>query len=143
MGKTALYRFFSADDDLLYVGITLNPFVRMKQHAVRKPVHQVCHVRIEWFDDRKAAIKGEFAAIASERPKWNVVGRRKERIVPRAIRISPSEIKNARKRLGWTQHDLASYLGVTQPAVSRIENGGGYNGAIGKLLDALKQKAEQ
>lgn len=30
--KTALYRHWSAEDELLYIGISLQPLARLKQH---------------------------------------------------------------------------------------------------------------
>lgn len=37
LGGTFLYRFFDADGNLLYVGITWNPWVRWRVHRKEKP----------------------------------------------------------------------------------------------------------
>lgn len=37
MPKTALYRFFDAEDVLLYVGISKDPMDRFKAHIAAKP----------------------------------------------------------------------------------------------------------
>jgi len=39
-----------------------------------------------------------------------------------------------RARVGWSQRDLASYLGCSQAMVCRIENGADPNGPVSRLL---------
>jgi predicted GIY-YIG superfamily endonuclease len=69
---TALYRHFNADDDLLYVGISLDPFHRMTKHKEQSAwFSQVARITIEWFPDRKSACAAERAAIIAERPRLN------------------------------------------------------------------------
>lgn len=81
MGQHALYRFWNADDQLLYVGITLNPGARWKAHQYDKPWwSNVARITIELHPDRAAALASERAAIHAERPLYNVVHNRGVRI---------------------------------------------------------------
>lgn len=78
----ALYRFFGADDALLYIGITINPGSRWRSHSKDKPWwHEVAKVTVEQFDSREAVEVAERAAIQAERPKYNVVHNRHRPLV--------------------------------------------------------------
>jgi predicted GIY-YIG superfamily endonuclease len=69
-----LYRFFYADDQLLYVGITANPGARWTYHSRKKAGwRQVVRATIEHFDSRDEVIKAEIIVIQTERPLWNVL----------------------------------------------------------------------
>lgn len=73
---TALYRFFSVEGALLYVGIAFDPDSRAKQHAATKSwwgnVDQA-RTTVEWHPDREAAETAELAAIRAENPLHNIV----------------------------------------------------------------------
>jgi len=69
--RTALYRYWSVDDDLLYVGISTNPFRRMSDHAVGQ-LDAISNITIEWFDSREEAEQLEALAIQTERPFYNM-----------------------------------------------------------------------
>lgn len=74
-----LYRFYDADDRLLYVGISLSVFQRWQQHSADKPWWQhVCRGVLEHFDTREAAAQAELCAIRDEDPLFNVIGRPRE-----------------------------------------------------------------
>lgn len=74
MSEHALYRFFGSDDALLYVGITLDPGRRFKQHREAKPWwSDVKNITIEVYPDRESVLEAERRAIERERPKHNVV----------------------------------------------------------------------
>lgn len=71
--KTALYRHFSADGRLLYVGISLNTVQRTAQH--RNGAHwfrDIARIDIEWLPERASALASEAVAIATENPLWNL-----------------------------------------------------------------------
>jgi transcriptional regulator with XRE-family HTH domain len=46
--------------------------------------------------------------------------------------------KTIRDRLGWSQAQLADYLGLSQPAVARCEAGHSESGPVSRLLDQLE-----
>lgn len=74
-GRTALYRLFSAADQLLYVGISHKPDIRWGQHSEEKEWWpQVVRRDVEWHATRAGAERAELAAIADEKPMHNVVG---------------------------------------------------------------------
>ncbi len=52
-------------------------------------------------------------------------------------------IRKARKRKGWSQQKLADEVGITNPAVSQIETGGGIDdGTLRKMAVALEDHFE-
>jgi hypothetical protein len=72
---TALYRYFDADDALLYIGISNDPAFRGKAHLYESrrddwPQRAVRRVD-EWHDSRPLALKAEEVAIKAERPLYN------------------------------------------------------------------------
>lgn len=70
----ALYRFYGVGNRLLYIGLTLNPGSRWKDHAKGKPWwHEVRNITIELHPSRAAVEIAEKAAIKAERPLHNVV----------------------------------------------------------------------
>tara|TARA_B100001559_G_scaffold270296_2_gene238257 strand:- start:23 stop:589 length:567 start_codon:yes stop_codon:yes gene_type:complete len=72
MSKTALYRFW-LDDELLYVGISLNVFARISQHKRDKDwFDQITNITVEHFDTREKALDAEAKAIKEESPKYNI-----------------------------------------------------------------------
>jgi hypothetical protein len=71
--RAALYRLFGTNDELLYVGITLSPAARLKEHSWRKPWWpEVQRHEIEWHENWHAAAAAEQAAIEAEGPKYNI-----------------------------------------------------------------------
>lgn len=73
--RTAVYRFFDAAGDLLYIGIAENPDGRWKKHASRKPWWpEVARKTVEWFDNREEAGAAEHRAIRTEHARHNIAG---------------------------------------------------------------------
>lgn len=72
-GPTALYRLFDAGGVLLYVGITLDPARRFKEHRKVQPWwSQVARREVEWLQlGGRRAEEAEWAVIAAEGPLWN------------------------------------------------------------------------
>lgn len=71
--RTALYRFYDARGDLLYVGTTNNTSRRWVQHEKCQPWwHLVCLTPVEWFEERAVAEAAEVSAIETEKPRYNV-----------------------------------------------------------------------
>jgi predicted GIY-YIG superfamily endonuclease len=70
----ALYRFYDATGQLLYVGITNDPGRRFGQHADSKPWwHAVANIKIEVHPSRADVLSAEREAIVNERPLHNVI----------------------------------------------------------------------
>lgn len=73
MSTHALYRFFDAAGDLLYIGITNDPSKRFGRHASDKPWwEEVDRIDLERHPSREAVLAAEAAAIKTERPRYNV-----------------------------------------------------------------------
>ena len=47
------------------------------------------------------------------------------------------DVKALRNSRGWTQDQMAAYLGLDRSSVSRIENGSEISGPVRRLLDLL------
>ena len=72
--KTALYRIWGKDDQLLYVGISKSALGRLGQHLTEKTWSaDIANVTIETFPTRELAAAAEVAAIKAEKPLHNVV----------------------------------------------------------------------
>lgn len=73
--RTALYRYFDADDVLLYVGISIDPDERWKSHLYgserRTWPKEAVRRTDQWCDSRPEALKAEEKAIKSEKPLYN------------------------------------------------------------------------
>jgi predicted GIY-YIG superfamily endonuclease len=69
---TALYRYYSEDGELLYVGISINPILRLQQHQQASWCEQVSHIDIERFESRAEALQAEAEAIRNESPAYNI-----------------------------------------------------------------------
>lgn len=68
-----LYRLFDRDADLLYVGITADPALRIQTHRRRKPWgHQIHRAHVSVFPTVDAAMTAERAVIEAEQPRHNV-----------------------------------------------------------------------
>lgn len=68
-----LYRFYAADDSLLYVGITNNPARRFSKHRDEKDWWlDVTRIEMEQFDSREALLSAEKVAIKTESPALNI-----------------------------------------------------------------------
>ncbi|MBP5892819.1 GIY-YIG nuclease family protein [Streptomyces scabiei] len=112
--RTALYRCFDADEELLYVGISYDPTARWKQHQSNSPWWRDVAVRtVEWFDDRPAAEAAERKAIQTEGPRHNVV----HRPTPVPGRIAPVANPSRPQR---TLADIYADKPLTDAQVRRI-----------------------
>lgn len=71
--RTALYRYFDANDKLLYIGISIDPDSRLRAHRDNHEpwVPAVASRTVEWLDSRPLALKAEEDAIKAERPRYN------------------------------------------------------------------------
>ena len=116
-----LYRHFSEDGTLLYVGISINGFRRLADH--RHHAHwfeQIRTITLEMFPSRQSVIQAEREAIASEGPKHN-------RMVPffcanRSQGLTPTEI---RSRIpegveSFSPRELGPILGISLDKTRRL-----------------------
>ena len=77
--KTYLYRFFDADDRLLYIGIARDPAERFEWHEKNSMWWNYATRReIEEKTSRKQAYRDETKAIQTERPIFNKVASRRD-----------------------------------------------------------------
>lgn len=73
---TALYRLYDQADELIYVGVAVDPERRWKNHAVNSRWWPNVQRRsVEWHDDRPTALAAETRAIVAENPVYNVAGK--------------------------------------------------------------------
>ena len=76
---TQLYRAFTEEGDLLYVGISLSVFSRLSAHKKTAEWFEKCsRIDVETFPNRSQAEKAEMKAIKTEFPKFNKQGKVKE-----------------------------------------------------------------
>lgn len=69
-----LYRFFSVDSVLLYVGISVDPGRRLTQHAAVKDWwREIATITISQYPDRTSVLVAEKIAIEEEKPVYNVI----------------------------------------------------------------------
>lgn len=72
--RAAVYRFYAADDTLLYVGVTQRFGTRWSAHAKQQPWWpQVARQASTWYDTRAEALAIETEAIKTEKPVHNVL----------------------------------------------------------------------
>lgn len=72
--KTALYRHYNIDNQLLYVGISLSAperFIAHKQTSLW--ADDMVRMEVEYFYNRKDAIAAEKLAIKTEKPLHNII----------------------------------------------------------------------
>jgi len=70
---TCLYRHYDEDGNLLYVGISANPFNRLVQHKYgSKWFNDVVSIQIERHPSKFLALQAERIAIDRENPKYNI-----------------------------------------------------------------------
>lgn len=123
--RTALYRFFNAEDVLLYVGITKNFGQRWINHASSKPWWtEAQRHTAEWFETRCDAAAAEKRAVVDERPKYNIVHKPKapRRPVPR--QPVPPKVHADLSADYWDTADVAAYCGVTPQSVRTYRSRG-------------------
>ena len=116
----AVYRLFSAEDVLLYIGMSKNFGRRWMQEAAEKPWWpEVKRQTVEWYDSQDEAAAAETAAIGVEHPVHNLRGlpAHLRRVPPRPEFPPPPE---------WSDDDRARIIDrirevVTQPDVSHAE----------------------
>jgi hypothetical protein len=123
--RAVVYRAWTADRELLYVGMSANPFLRLSNHAPTQPWWaEVTEVTLEHFDDLEAARQAEAAAIAIEGPKYNVrhSARPRRRLEDKA---TMTRLEYLRREAGFSPEELSDALDtrVTGMTIRRLESG--------------------
>lgn len=72
--RTALYRHWDEEDNLLYVGISLSAVARLSDHMANSQwASDIAKVTVEYYGSRPAALAAEQKAIETEAPAYNVI----------------------------------------------------------------------
>lgn len=89
--RTALYRFYDSSHELLYVGISSDPWRRWREHVQTQPWYpQVKHWTSTWYDSEEEARGAELRAISGEHPRFNIAGVPDPVPVRFAVRANPA-----------------------------------------------------
>jgi len=80
MEPTQLYRHYNKEGRLLYVGISLNTVTRLSQHKGATWFHEIHRIDITHYPARGKAEQEEKKAIHAERPLWNKIHAKKDRL---------------------------------------------------------------
>ena len=100
---TALYRFFDADGNLLYVGISDNLTARFKWHRdAQSWWGSVARKTITWYGTRNKAFAAEDYAIKTEFPLYNLQG------LPKAGR----HLYTGHRPVDWEEGEREFFFGV-------------------------------
>lgn len=105
-----LYRFFNAEGELLYVGLTRDIGTRWKHHAADKEwFTEIASSTLEHFPTRDELVAAEKRAIRTEKPKYNIAG------TPPRPRLSRLEVRGldgtfcpTRNEVLWYAENLAA-----------------------------------
>jgi hypothetical protein len=126
--RCALYRHFAADGELLYVGISLRPFTRIRDHIrVSSWADTIANITFEYFDSRVAAMAAEARAVQEENPRHNV-RLRKPKKLPKAAMATQVKADAARVELTqrvqkfellYKPSDAAAALGIGTGTLNR------------------------
>lgn len=119
--KTALYRHFDKDKNLLYIGISLSPIYRLDSHGLNANwFEKIAFIEVEWFNNRKDALNAEKTAIKLERPTYNKIGTGAERIK----KFSIGDILIAKKNImSWNEEKTFAEAGDELEVKEVILNG--------------------
>jgi hypothetical protein len=114
----SLYRHFNASGDLLYVGIAICPFKRLKAHTRSIWYSEVRTVTIELFASKELARDAEREAIKKDCPLFNVL-----RPWEKFITHESTNIEKAINNAGGVSA-LASLISVTPQSIVHWRNRG-------------------
>lgn len=123
---TVLYRHFSADGVLLYVGISGRVWVRNDEHLwLSGWFSEVSQITLERFSTRAEAVEAEREAILNEKPRFNVQHNRPKRKLGKSSSGKPNLYEISRAEIARTV--------LLQPLYSPIE-AAKFLGISGRML---------
>lgn len=111
---TELYRHFDAQDNLLYVGISLSTVSRLSQHKDHSHwFKEISKVTIQRFPTREEALKAEVQAVFSENPKCNINLRKTEKAIKKEndkYRLEMAESAVPNKMSDYSRRELTGRI---------------------------------
>ncbi len=70
----AVYMFFNQEDQIIYIGVSQNPYQREREHKKTSAwFEHVARMEIQWCTTREKALKIEKARIRHYRPRFNTM----------------------------------------------------------------------
>lgn len=123
-----LYRFFDADGVLLYIGKTVNPSARFKEHcSVKSWWQEVSHIRLEHQQSLGELNEAERIAIQTEHPKYNRINNSAAISAAKIVSLNSAgknlaDVRAARDeafKKAKLEAITASEAGVTEVAIAR------------------------
>jgi hypothetical protein len=109
--RYAVYRCYSGDGELLYIGSSGKLGRRLGSHAEKVWFQQVRGITLEWYADELSALNAERRAIHVEHPKYNIQHRKAG---------AQAAAKSGRSRRRSPQRPLAAPWPETEAQVLQI-----------------------
>ncbi len=123
MERYAVYRCYSDQGELLYVGQSGNLGRRLARHAQKIWFLHVRGITLEWYADELDALKAERRAIHVEHPKYNIQHRDARTLTapsPRQRGPQPDKVADTiRSHPDWDNPKIATRCGVSVRTVQR------------------------
>jgi hypothetical protein len=133
--ETVLYRHFDKDGRLLYVGISLNELLRIRQHKSTAPWwRDVSNITVERHGTKSEALIAERLAIEKERPLYNTA------VLPRSRPTSRTRQKTTNRRLTRVRFCERVSLTLPKGTLARIDQVRGHQLRIQFIRQAIKRK---
>lgn len=116
IGSRILYRFYDAEQQPLYIGITHTGYIRLASHRSRSEWWPLAsYVAISEYPDWSALEEAETAAIRAERPRFNKAKTLwRQRVVLR-LDADPDEVADELHRIARPEFIRELGLLLTQP----------------------------
>lgn len=121
MTRTALYRHYDAEGQLLYVGISDCLSERDKQHAATSHWHaRVSKTTTIWYDTRLDALAAEREAIRHEKPMHNIQNVAREVCDPVEQGVFRRGFMAAMASSGAGISEIAAGSGVSRDVINKL-----------------------
>ncbi len=129
----AVYRHINAAGETVYIGCAVDPYRRFAAHASQSQwALDVVRVDIMWFPSREEALAEEARLIALEKPRFNGINARKQRI--RKGGSAHLHVMAAIEHHG-SQAKLAKAMGCTQQRISQMLKEKAVNARMAVLIE--------